>query len=36
MEESIDRIREWENRTGGFVNIGNRGSSTSSSSGAPF
>ena len=36
MEESIDRIREWENRTGGFVNIPARGSTTSSASGAPF
>lgn len=33
-EQSMDRIRAWEARTGGFVNIGSRGSSTAT--GAPF
>ncbi len=39
MEASLDRIQEWEERTGGFLNIKARGSSNSSSSeegGAPF
>lgn len=33
-EQSIDRIRAWESRTGGFVNVGSR--SAGGSSGAPF
>lgn len=37
MEASLDRIRQWEEKTGGFLNIGNRGSSsTNSGGGAPF
>jgi len=38
MEASLDRIQQWEERTGGFLNIGGRGSSGGSSSGggAPF
>jgi len=35
MEASLDRIRQWEERTGGFINVGNQGSS-SSGGGAPF
>lgn len=34
-EQSLDRIRQWEEQTGGFINIGNRGS-TSPGGGAPF
>ena len=37
MEASLDRIRQWEETTGGFLNIGNRESSSSGSGdGVPF
>ena len=35
-EQSLDRIRQWEQRTGGFLNIGNRNSIPSSNQGVPF
>lgn len=37
MDASLDRIRDWEERTGGFLNIGPQGSSGGSSTdGVPF
>lgn len=38
MEASLDRIRQWEETTGGFVNVGTRGGGGESSStdGVPF
>lgn len=35
MEGSLDRIRDWEERTGGFLTIGPR-MPTSSTDGVPF
>jgi len=35
-EQNFDRIRDWEERTGGFINIGTRGLPSSDSSGVPF
>ena len=37
MEASLDRIRQWEETTGGFISIGTRESSGGSSTvGVPF
>ena len=36
-EQSLDRIRQWETRTGGFINVSNRSSSINSGGGGvPF
>lgn len=36
-EQSMDRIRAWENRTGGFINVGGRGKkSPKAPKGVPF
>lgn len=35
MESSLDRIQDWEDRTGGFLNIDTR-TGDGDTSGAPF
>lgn len=35
-EQSLDRIRDWEQRTGGFLDIGSRMPSGGSGDGVPF